>query len=207
MSNDQMPSGPTISVRGKKNRVKKIKQTLVLTTTGPTGPTQRYESKWSLTTPLTQGRLALFSVVLGVLALIEGYQGFSPIFSSHAATAGRAPNLAHFYAFMGAVIVLVPASLLWRIVRGSLRALGRFSFLPAVVGVNGRLTIVKFSGCCQACGGKLRFYAKPTRWIDHRNANGHTHREVTERRLAAECSRNPNHWYEIDPAETRFEME
>ncbi|QYG10462.1 hypothetical protein [Microbacterium sp. PAMC22086] len=55
---------------------------------------------------------------------------------------------------------------------------------------------------CPKCGGSVRYYDKPTQWINHREANGRRWREVTERVPALECRRNQKHWFEVDPAET-----
>lgn len=208
MSSDQQPVSQRLVVRGRGNRVKKFKQKIVFRTSADPGRRiQNYAAKWSLTTPLTQGRLALLSVVLGVLAIIEGYAGFAPLvrnLRNTTTTTFNASTYVPIYVSVGALLLAVVAAQLAHLVKHQLRTLGRFAFLPAVIGVNGRLTVAKFAGRCNRCGGKLRFYAKPTRWVDHYRADGGKYREVTERQLAAECRRNPEHWARIDPAEAQL---
>ncbi|PZS25813.1 MAG: hypothetical protein DLM58_21675 [Pseudonocardiales bacterium] len=196
-------------VGGKGNRIKNVKQKIVITPQpGPTSPVTNYQTKWALTTPLTQGRLALLSIILGVLALIEGYQGFAPVVRTAArhglGKAAPTPDITPLYVCMGALVGVAICVVLYRTVKHALRGLSRSPLLPAVLGVNRHLVIARFAGAC-ACGGKLRFYSKPTGRIDIIRADGSTQRRVTERRLAAECKRNPDHWAEIDPAERRLD--
>ncbi|WP_460468912.1 hypothetical protein [Calidifontibacter terrae] len=82
------------------------------------------------------------------------------------------------------------------------------SLLPALAGVTdhrgrGRLALLRLQGRCQhvsgrICGGKLRFYNQAVNWVDHFDVSGATKRKVTRREAAAECRRNPDHWYKID---------
>ncbi|MFC0819619.1 hypothetical protein [Moraxella marmotae] len=77
-------------------------------------------------------------------------------------------------------------------------------FNYAVSGMRHRLTLEKMSiSPCPQCGGKMRYYNKPTEWINM-PTNGGIKRKVTKFTPALECRRNSNHWYEIDPAEDKI---
>ena len=100
------------------------------------------------------------------------------------------------------IVVLVVALYLRRVTSGQLRKPLIFGW--AVSGSGRRITIEKIlAGKCPWCGGKMRYYNKPTKWIDHIEPSGRRRREVTERVPALECKRNPKHWVEVDPAENR----
>lgn len=72
----------------------------------------------------------------------------------------------------------------------------------ALSGSGQRITLEEIhAGNCPLCQGKMRYYSKPTHWIDRTDQNRIRHREVTERVPALECKRNPKHWFEVDPAE------
>lgn len=86
----------------------------------------------------------------------------------------------------------------------------RFPLVPSLAGITDsggrqRLALVSNAGRCQppGCGGKLRFYAKATAWVDTFDANGRRHCRVTERTPVAECTHNPrDHAYKIDATDT-----
>ncbi|MBS4796309.1 MAG: hypothetical protein KH004_03265 [Actinomyces sp. oral taxon 181] len=100
------------------------------------------------------------------------------------------------------IVVLVVALYLRRVASGQLRKPLIFGW--AVNGSGRRITIEKIlAGKCPWCGGKMRYYNKPTEWIDHIEPSGRRRREVTERVPALECKRNPEHWVEVDPAESQ----
>lgn len=70
----------------------------------------------------------------------------------------------------------------------------------AISGYGKRLLIEKIHiDNCPQCGGKMKYYNKPTEWI----GDGINKRIITKK-PALECKRNPKHWYEVDPAENEI---
>jgi len=98
------------------------------------------------------------------------------------------------------LLVLVLVLSLWRLTKGQVR---KPLMLGWAVSGSGRCIAIEKvrPGKRPFCGGDMRYYNKPTKWIDRTNANGRKHREVTERLPALEWTRNPRHWVEVDPAE------
>ena len=75
-------------------------------------------------------------------------------------------------------------------------------FNLAISGYGKRLIIEKINiDRCPKCQGKMRYYSKPLEWRELQYSNGKRKREITKKVPALECKRNPEHWYEVDPAE------
>lgn len=87
---------------------------------------------------------------------------------------------------------------LFLLVKSRTMLFSRFPSLPAVTGWGGQINLVKFKGDCPTCKGKLRFYSKPIEWMISPQSG---RRSVTKRALAAECTRNSDHWWTIDPTD------
>lgn len=81
----------------------------------------------------------------------------------------------------------------------------RMGVLPVLAGITDergtkRLALVRFSGECMICGGRLRFYDKPTDW-HFEVVEGRRKRIIDHREPAAECRKNPKHWYALEITE------
>lgn len=50
----------------------------------------------------------------------------------------------------------------------------------------------------------MKYYSKPVEWIDKIYSDGKIKREIIKRVPALQCKRNPEHWYEVDPAESKL---
>lgn len=87
---------------------------------------------------------------------------------------------------------------LFLLVKSRTMLFSRFSSLPAITGWGGQINLVKFKGDCPTCEGKLRFYSKPIEWTISPQSG---RRSITKRALAAECTRNSDHWWTIDPTD------
>ena len=88
---------------------------------------------------------------------------------------------------------------LYFLVKSRTMLFSQFSSLPAITGWGEQINLVKFKGDCPICEGKLRFYSKPIEWVVSPQSG---RRSVTKRALAAECTRNSDHWWTIDPTES-----
>lgn len=185
---------------------------------------QPYEIKKLRLLPLTERVLNLLAAIVGLGTFVAGWQVLKvPVAQiKRLLVYGRVPieDPKLFSQSVVPVIILMALGLTLalllaarRLVRRRLPAFPSTSLLPATAGVTdkqgrGRLAFIRFGGRCQhkvgqkVCGGKLRFYNKPTEWTDHYTADGRKRRETTERRPAAECIRNSRHWYEIDIADS-----
>lgn len=163
----------------------------------PQEPVVEYKASWSWKSPVTMATLTWLSVVLGVVGVIAGWQGLQPIFSLLRGSLGTdgPPSiwlLAVFFAVLCGVMIALG---LRRIVKHGAQWFPPVSWLPVVTGWGGHVGLARLDGVCPRCGGRLRFYDKPTRWIDYPETG---RRNVTERTMAAECTRNSGHWWSVD---------
>lgn len=158
-------------------------------------PPPTYETKWSWKSPLTLAALTWMSVVLSLLGLIAAYQGLTPTVDlvTGVGALGSPPGSPPVWWLLGFVlIVAVLLAVLWLrpVAENRTQHLGPSSLLPALTGWGGRIGLARFKGRC-ACGGRLRFYKKPVRWVE--NLNTGKLLRVTQRRMVAECARDPEH--------------
>lgn len=139
--------------------------------------------------------------LLGVLPLWKVVEPVIDLFVSGSPIgSGVSRQLVWLYVLLAILVTLAVVLSLRRIAKTETRR--PFAFGWAVSGQGRRITLEKIrAGTCPKCGGKLKYFNKPTRWIDHVESNGRRKREVTERVPALECRRSPKHWYEVDPAE------
>ncbi|QWW20208.1 hypothetical protein I6B53_03680 [Schaalia sp. 19OD2882] len=167
-------------------------------------PSATYEAVPKWRSPFTQGVLSWLGLVLGLVGVFPLWKVLRPVFQLFRMgldlSEPRGGQHWWFWVFIAIFLMFVSVMSLRRLTKFQLR---RPLFLGwALSGVGRRITLEKIrTGACPQCGGKMRYYNKPTEWTDSVDANGKRRREVTERVPALECGRNPKHWYEVDPAE------
>jgi len=169
-------------------------------------PIATYEAVPKWRSPITQAFLTWVGALVGLMSLLPLWKIIQPVVDLFQAGPRRATDsdasIVWLVVFFILIVVLVVALYLRRVTSGQLRKPLIFGW--AVSGSGRRITIEKIlAGKCPWCGGKMRYYNKPTEWIDHIEPSGRRRREVTERVPALECKRNPKHWVEVDPAENR----
>lgn len=169
-------------------------------------PIATYEAVPKWRSPITQAFLSWAGMLVGLMSLLPLWKIFQPVVALFRAGPRRASDsdvsIVWLVVFFTLIVILVVALYLRRVTSGQLRKPLIFGW--AVSGSGRRITIEKIlAGKCPWCGGKMRYYNKPTKWIDHIEPNGRLRRKVTERVPALECKRNPKHWAEVDPAESR----
>lgn len=163
-----------------------------------------YEAVPKWRSPFTLALLSWAGVIVGLSSLFPLWKFFQPLinlfnsgFSNFSSDGSQSLWFILFTVLFLALLVVVHC---FRIAKHQLRKPLIFGW--AISGAGRRITFEKIrAGRCPRCGGKMRYYNKPLRWIDHIEASGRQWREVTERVPALECKRNPKHWTEVDPAE------
>ncbi|MBB6405681.1 hypothetical protein [Arthrobacter sp. AZCC_0090] len=140
--------------------------------------------------------LTWISVGLGVLGVIAGWQGFAPFFE----TLGRglpreSPKPVWMIALAVVLLLLVVFVWLRSVASNRTQHFSPIPWFPALTGWGGRIGLARLQGTCPICEGRLKFYDKPTKWITYLETD---RRKVTERRMAAECVRNADHWWPVD---------
>lgn len=162
-----------------------------------------YEVKWHWSSPITQAALSWMSLALGVASMFGGYQAFEPLIVGLASknsifeSAASAPEMVWVFVFVTAVSCFAVVLWLRQIAKHETQRLS-WSLFPALTGWGHRLGLARFEGRCEKCPGRLRFYNKPMEWL--LNADG-SRGKTTKRSLAAECERNPEHFWLIDMAD------
>lgn len=170
----------------------------------PEPPIATYEPVPLWRSPLTLAWLSWIGLLLGIAGVIPFWKLVEPIVKLVSGSSADQPGLSQV--IWGAVLVVVIFLLILTL---SLRRTAKtetrrpLMFGLAISGHGRRITFERIRAeKCPKCGGSVRYYDKPTQWINHREANGRRWREVTERVPALECRRNQKHWFEVDPAET-----
>jgi len=167
-------------------------------------PEATYEAVPKWRSPFTQALLSWAGLIIGLMSLFPLWKVVQPTLEllrpGSSGVLNRNAIIAWLTTFLVLILVFALIFSLRSVTNGQLRKPLMFGW--AVSGSGRRITIEKIrAGKCPSCGGKMRYYNKPTEWIDHIYANGRKRREVTERLPALECRRNPRHWVEVDPAE------
>lgn len=160
-----------------------------------TEPAAEYQAKWSWRSPLTLAVLTWVSVVLGAVGVVAGWQGLSPVVSFFRGRSAEPPSLAWTYVFLGVMLVFLLSMGLRGVARQRTQHFPSVPWLPALTGWGGRVGLAKLEGRCPRDGAALRFYNKPIKWVEDLKTGK---RKITQRQMAAECSRNPDHWWSVD---------
>lgn len=162
-----------------------------------------FDAKWSWKSPLTQAVLGWVSVFLSIFSAASFYRLIRlALGSSGDAPALTAASSGVWLAlFACCLVALLLALAMWRIVRLRLHAFTPISFLPVATESEGHFAVAKYEGTCRTCDGKLRFYKRPVEWKSVPAFGGGTRDKVTKRVMAAECRRNPEHWWKLDPTD------
>lgn len=169
---------------------------------GPAPASYMAVPKWR--SPFTLGLLSWAGLIVGFFSLLPLWKVFQPLLdlfgSGTGDVAGGIAQMVWLVVFVAIVLLLVLVVALRRIAKYQLRKPLIFGW--AISGAGRRITLEKIrAGRCPQCGGTMRYLNKPTKWIDHREADGRKWRETTEQVPALECKRNAKHWFEVDPAE------
>ena len=183
--------------------------TIVVNPGPPEDPIQLFKARVVMNLP-TQGVFATTAALITVVTFFTGWRSLAPIIEMfnglrHGRLLPEPPSNSHtfwLFGFIACVLGLVAALCSLRHVRAQTFQPPRLSIFPTVAGITDyrsrqRLALVRFSGECLRCGGKLRFYDKPTAWHDE-VVNGRRKRIVDQREPAAECKNNPRHWYRLE---------
>ncbi|WP_159621109.1 hypothetical protein [Ruania rhizosphaerae] len=184
--------------------------TIVVNPGAPENPVQPYSARVVMNLP-TQGALATTAAVITIVTFSTGWRSLTPLIQVvNGLREGRdllppAPGDSQTYwllALFVCIVALVAVFAGLRHVRNQTFQPPRLSTLPALAGVTDkrsrkRLALVRFSGNCIICNGQLRFYDKPVEWHDE-VINGRRKRIIDRREPAAECKKNPKHWYPMD---------
>lgn len=169
-----------------------------------TPPSATYEAVPKWRSPFTQSVLSWLGLFVGLASVFPLWKLLEPIFSLFAKglvpTEPSSGQAWWFGAFGLLLMILAVALWLRRLTKYQLR---QPLFLGwAMSGAGRRITLERIhAGSCPYCGGRMRYYSRPTRRTEHIDADGNRRREVTERVPALECKRNAKHWFEVDPAE------
>ncbi len=156
--------------------------------------------------PITMAVLTWISFIPTIGALFSGLKIFEPIVSLlHFQQVSTNDSHAPIYIILFALCLVTLSFVLF--LRSMAKNQTRYplKFGYALSGLDNRINIEKISSSpCPECGGKLKYYNKPSEWIDyHDNRGNFKKRKVTEKIPVLECRRNKNHFWYVDPAGTK----
>lgn len=165
-------------------------------------PVPEVNKKWSWKSPLTQAGLAWLGLLIAIVPVTSFYKMIQFALKGPVIDAsGKGSSVPTYWvvAFLIGTLALLAIGMMRRIVRKRVHGFSNHSLLPAATEIDGHFALARFQGTCPFCDGEFRFYNKPTRWLDYLDDRGNPKRKITERKMAAECKRNPEHWWPFDP--------
>lgn len=183
--------------------------TVIVTTQGLDAPIQPYSARIIRTLP-RQSTLAVLTSLATLFTFVTGWKSLAPVFETirsvrdglfPSAPSSGAPTL-WLVAFAASFLGLAALVSGMHLVRTQTFQPPRLSLFPVLAGITDslgtkRLALLRLRGRCQNCGGELRFYLKPVEW-HFETVDGRRKRVVDLREPAAECRKNPRHWYTLE---------
>ncbi|KGN33985.1 hypothetical protein N802_08910 [Knoellia sinensis KCTC 19936] len=176
---------------------------------GPAEEAQTYTVRKARLLPATDQLLSVVASLMSIGSLLVGAEGVRRLWRARPDGLGDAVSATVVLQAFGALallaLLLMLSTVLWSLRRLAKHRLMHFSkvpFLPVLAGVtnrrgHGQLALLRLKGTCVRCGGRLKFFNMATAW--HTGENGR--RVVDERESAAQCVRNPRHWFQVDIAD------
>lgn len=161
-----------------------------------------YEPEPIWRSPITMAVLSwlgFFSSLGSIFSLFKVLKWFNN--SKQEVTTGV--NQSYPLIFMGILLITIIIFSLRTITSRQTRHPLIFNY--ALSGIGKRLTLEKIKvHNCPICNGKMKFFNKPLEFREKIYSDGNTKTEVTKRTPALQCSRNPEHWFKVDPAEDKI---
>lgn len=158
--------------------------------------------KWR--TPFTQAVLTWIGFVTGIGSLFPLGKVFEPLVDTIRLGAGVSTDYTHPFMWLTIFIILIVIAALALSGRAVAKKQLRVPVIRgwAVSGQGKRLTVERIkAGKCPKCHGQLKYYNKAVEWTTRHGADGKEKREVTKKKPALECKRNPDHFFWVDIAE------
>lgn len=155
--------------------------------------------------PITQAALTWISFLMGLFDCIPLFgiiKNFCALFNENITVRSHSNIQINFIIF-SAIFIVWCFSLYLRTITKR-QTMQPLFFNIAVSGYGKRLSFIKIHATCPKCGGKMRYYRKPTEWIQDYNSSK---KQITKRAPVLECKRNPEHSYYLDPAVESIEHE
>ena len=172
----------------------------------PDPPKASYDAVPKWRSPFTQAVLSWVGAILGIFGIVPLWKIIEPFFDMFRKRSAAPPTGTYMLLWLTVlVIVFVMFVLVWSL-HGLAKGETRRPIILgwAISGYNHRITIEKVKvSRCPTCNGIMKYYMKPTKWIDWIEGNGLRRREITERTPALKCKRNAEHWFKVDPAEDK----
>lgn len=162
--------------------------------------------KWR--SPVTQGVLTWIGATLGIIGIFpiwniwNLFSGFINSIKSSGSPPSIDNSLLYFYLVLAMVLMVLVGLVikLRKIARWELRKPIIFGW--SISGHGKKISLEKVQvDTCPKCGGKMKYYNKPVKWVSYVDPSGKKKQRITERSPAIECRRNQKHWWEVDPAE------
>lgn len=165
-----------------------------------------YEPEPIWRSPITMAVLSwlgFFSSLGSVFSLFKAFEPVLKSFNNSKQEVTTGVNQSYLFIFMGILLITIIIFSLRTITSRQTRHPLIFNY--ALSGIGKRLTLEKIKvNNCPICNGKMKFFNKPLEFRERIYSDGKTKTEVTKRAPALQCSRNPEHWFKVDPAEDKI---
>ena len=165
-----------------------------------------YTSEPIWRSPITLALLTWISVIIALIEIFPFYKIIEPVlkfFTKGEIQKDFGNNYIYTMIFIILLLLLISIISLSSITKREIRCPLLFNY--AINGYGRKITIEKIHvNNCPKCGGKMKYYSKPVEWIDKLYSDGKIKREIIKRVPALQCKRNLEHWYEVDPAESKL---
>ena len=156
--------------------------------------------------PITMALLTWLGIIISLIEIVPFYKIIEPVITLF--TEKKIKNDTHYnhmYFTLFIILMFILMMILWlkSITKRETRHPLVFNY--AINGFGRKITIEKIHiKNCPKCGGKMKYYNKPVEWTEKVLTDGGSKREITKKVPAFQCERNPEHWYEVDPAEDKL---
>lgn len=156
--------------------------------------------------PITMALLTWISVIISLIGIFPFYKIVEPVikfFTKHEIQKDQGNSYIYMIIFIILFLLLISTICLRSITKREIRYPLFFNY--AINGFGRKITIEKiYISACPKCGGKMKYYSKPVEWKDTIYSDGKIKREIIKKVPALQCKRNPEHWYEVDPAKDKL---
>ncbi|EFQ47489.1 hypothetical protein SD927_00225 [Lactobacillus iners] len=171
------------------------------------GKTATYTPEPVWRSPITMAILSWMGIFISLIGIFPFYKLFEPLinlFTNKSIQINANNNIIYLGILVIVIILLAIIAWLRDITKRETRHPLFFNY--AISGLRRKLTIEKIHiDKCPICGGTMKYFNKAVEWENTTYPDGKPKRKVTQKVPALQCKRNPDHFFEVDPAADKLD--